>query len=642
MKRLVPVACLMGLAALATPVHADSSRARVVVLDDGVRILEDEARPLEPSPWPAGPIDLFALRGEILAIQVVIEAGDAPVLDARVLFEPLRDDAGARLDLDVTPFVERFLYVERPSGNEREPGSLAFTPKASLGRAFTGAIADPLVPAQYERASAPPHQRTAVWLDLSVPLAAAPGTYRGELLVRDRPAGELASRAVVLHVLDATLPYAAAPTFVYYEAEELERRMGDREAETSLRHLFHAHHLSTVHPLDGKSERDPRALLFERDAYSGEAYTPARGYRGPGEGVGEGVLAIGTYGILGEPSVAGRDVAARLAKTILGSDPKVAERTQSFLYSIDETCGSDWPARWLPLVHASEALKGFRVGATCGNDPAAQAADLVMQTAGDWDPGRVRVANERGKWVWAYNGCRPWAGSMVEDVPATDLRANSWIALRYGIPRWFYWEATFWFDNNRGGRGGQSGFDPFVVSETFHNSDGDYSNGDGLLVYPGTQRTEGMVDYGAREVFPSVRLKNLRRGIEDAGYAVLARRVDRQAADAVIRRIIPHAVVRAADRPSWPQQARPWLDARRELADILVRGRRGPRGEEQPSGTDVNDGQGEPVSESCSSARFGGRGSSAAPSRALFLMSLLVWLARVRRRSTSRAGAESE
>ena len=635
MKRLAPAFAMAFAVASVLPARAfaDASRARVLVLDDGVRILEDATRPLEASPWPAGPIDLFALRGEVLAIQVVIEAGDAPVDDARVLLEPLKNDAGARLELDVEPFVERFLFVERPSGNDREPGSLAFTPKSSLGRAFTGAIADPLVPARYERASAPPHARTAVWLDLRVPPDAEAGTYRGQLLVRDRAAGELASRAVELHVLNAMLPYAAAPTFVYYEGEELERRMGDRSAEPGLRHLFHAHHLSTVHPLDAKSERAPRALLFERDAYSGEEYTPAHGYTGPGEGVGEGVLAIGTYGILGEPSVAGRDVAARLAQTILGSDPKVAAHTQSFLYSIDETCGSDWPARWLSLVHASDALKGVRVGATCGSDPSTQAADLVMQTAGDWDPGRVRVANEQGKWVWAYNGCRPWAGSMVEDVPATDLRANSWIAMRYGIPRWFYWEGTFWFDNNRGGRGGPTGFDPFVVSETFHNSDGDYSNGDGLLVYPGTQRTEGMVDYGAREVFPSVRLKNLRRGIQDAGYVQLARRIDRQAADAVVRRIIPHAVARAQERPSWPQQAAPWLDARRELAEIVERGR-------SQAGTEVDTGQGDPVSESCSSARIGDRASSARPRSALFLMSLLAWLARARRRA--RVGPESE
>ena len=52
------------------------------------RSAASEERPLGEGPWPAGPIDLFALRGETIGLQVVVEAGDAPVEDARALVEP--------------------------------------------------------------------------------------------------------------------------------------------------------------------------------------------------------------------------------------------------------------------------------------------------------------------------------------------------------------------------------------------------------------------------------------------------------------------------------------------------------------------------------------------------------------------------
>ena len=62
----------------------------------------------------------------------------------------------------------------------------AITNRADVISLSVGAVADPLVPAQYETAGAAPHERAAVWLDLVVPEHALPGLYRGELVVRPR------------------------------------------------------------------------------------------------------------------------------------------------------------------------------------------------------------------------------------------------------------------------------------------------------------------------------------------------------------------------------------------------------------------------------------------------------------------------
>src|SRR6185312_12671769 len=109
-------------------------------------------------------------------------------------------------------------------------------------------------------------------------------------------------------------------------------------------------------------------------------------------------------------------------------------------------------------------------------------------------------------------------------------------------------------------------------------------------------------------VFPSIRLENLRRGIEDAGYVALARAIDRERADTIVRRMIPRALAYAGDRASWPQRARPWRDARRELTAIIA------------SSAAHGDGDGARVSDGCAIASYGVRASSARARLALFWM----------------------
>jgi hypothetical protein len=571
MKRVAVAAVLALLTLAVTSAGAREVGARVTVLDDGEKVAKDARRPLAPSPWtlPDGAIELFALRGEVVAVQVVVEAGDRAEDDVHATMGALCTDAGACLDLGVDAFVARFVDVRRPTGSDRDEDSLAFTAAAAPPpRAFTGAIADALVPATAAgdvRVEA--GERGAIWLDLSIPVAAAPGVYRGALLVRS-VAGELAARPLRLRVLDAAMPYAAAKVTVYYEASTLVRRMGEAaapRAESELRALLHAHHLSAIHDVTSAA-----AAARDVAVLRGSAFTPERGYRGPGEGVGEGVFAIGAYGSLGAPTSTSVAAAEEVAGVL--RDAGLLATTETFIYAVDEQCASPWPAEWRARVRRSAALDGVRVGATCGVNPTAQAASLVMMTAPDLFPQRARLARAApsARWVWAYNGQRPYAGPMMLDVPATDLRANAWIAARYGIERWFYWEATYWLDSNGGGHGAGVGTDPFVVAESFHDAVGDHANGDGILVYPGTQRLPGAVDYGLATVFPSVRLKNLRRGIEDVGYVALARAVDREAADAVVRRTVPRALALAGDRPAWPERGAAWISARAALADVIA------------------------------------------------------------------------
>jgi hypothetical protein len=189
--------------------------------------------------------------------------------------------------------------------------------------------------------------------------------------------------------------------------------------------------------------------------------------------------------------------------------------------------------------------------------------------ASQYDPGSAKTAASNGKTVWIYNGIRPQTDAFFTDTSAIALRANAWIAAMNGIRRWFYWETTFWYDSNRGGHGP---YDPFTTAETFHNSDGDQCQGDGVLVYPGKQ-VDQFTDHslGINGVVASIRLKNLRRGIEDAGYYQLAHAANAAQAEAIAGALLPTTLSSASDgRPvAWSEAGSPWFAARKQLAALV-------------------------------------------------------------------------
>jgi hypothetical protein len=139
------------------------------------------------------------------------------------------------------------------------------------------------------------------------------------------------------------------------------------------------------------------------------------------------------------------------------------------------------------------------------------------------------------------------------DAPPSALMALGWIGAGFEIDRWFFWAIDFWTDENKGGRGD---VDPLETAETFHNWLGDACLGDGLLVYPGDtrppldrHRVEGV------GFLASMRLKRLRRGLQDAAILALAARADLRAALQQLDAALPHAL----DEVS-PEAARGWPD----------------------------------------------------------------------------------
>jgi hypothetical protein len=190
------------------------------------------------------------------------------------------------------------------------------------------------------------------------------------------------------------------------------------------------------------------------------------------------------------------------------------------------------------------------------------------------DARAARVMAARGRELWVYNGVLPRTGTFLLDADAISPRVNGWLAVMRGVPEWFYWDATHWYD-----RHGRVAVDPYEDAESLHNDDGDWAEGDGVLLYPGAQRDAFTAhSLGFDGVVASVRLKNWRRGLEDGGYLELARARDTTRADAVARSLLPRAFGDAAGgRQAWSHRGATFFEARRALLEIIMGPERAPQ-----------------------------------------------------------------
>jgi hypothetical protein len=557
-------------ALLASPARAaGDTTVRIVVASDEVRPRRgDTSVPGMVLPAEGGEVQLAALRGETVAFQVVLLAGQRPIGTAAVSFSEM---VGGTVRPSVRVFRQHTLHIDRRSHNDRRPNeSLGWRPAArSPDSEVMGEIPDALIPVEVDaRALAPPPmvpagQLGAFWVDVDVPEQAAPGRYRSEAeVVID--GGRVARFAVTVAVHAAQLPYRAASVFVFYETPRLEARIGDGAVvERQLWQLLHQHHIDALAPLAGAEDVQRLATVFD-----GWLFSAAAGYRGPGANLPPAVVALGAYGSLGDPTP---ESIARVEE-MAGKLP--AGIGDIFLYAVDEQCSSPRAAAWKHALSAPAAgphVGRVRIGQTCGEPPDRQAADVVLMPASDLARRHVTAARAIGRRAWIYNGVLPHTGTMLLDADPRGLTANGWIAALADIERWFYWEATFWDDDNQGGRGP---VDPFSTAENFHNRDGDTALGDGLLLYPGRQRGAfAGKSAGYPGVFPSVRLKAIRRGIQDAGYLALAAREHPAETSRLAAKLLPAILDEAgADQAaSWSGSTHDFSQARADLRALIAR-----------------------------------------------------------------------
>ncbi len=547
-------------------------------------------------------VKLFSAANETVSFQLIVDAGEAGLRDVKLSVDPLTGSGKQHI-----PPEGVGLFRMLPVAVQRYPSwYLRLTEAAVTPASFY----DVLVPIDLswrgERLDLAGGERLAVWVDVRVPRAAPAGEYAGAVRVRYR--GGAAAVNVSLRVYDIVLPDARPVACVGGFAHEtifrqfIRRRRPDGTDEPyvpqrldtarkevraglvilrELMRLGHDHGLDlfdkTIHP------------VLRRDAF-GAVVLRWDDYDNIVKPYLDGTAFENRIGVAAWPAPARLDAPVRAApgrarapwpvpEHYGGADTSAYRDTVAAVLAevVDhfEALGMSgklffWPRpgrvdqaayrRHAALARlARSAAPDLPILTTLAPAPPAEAnlsvpedfsvlADMFAPPADMFAPADVTgLARGRGPLagLWLRPGRPPYLGGCgVLAVPA-DVRALPWLAMKYQCAGIFLPEVLNWPTEATTAAGGQQ-----------------------RLFHPGAN--------GA--LLPSVRLKRLRRGLEDAGYLWLLRQHQRPAvADAILNTMVHYAALDAAGDhyldprlDGWVRRGDLWTAARRLLAEEVA------------------------------------------------------------------------
>jgi hypothetical protein len=610
------------------------------VTQEELRLSQPNGRKVLTRVWDGSKITVFGARNEVVNFNLVIEAPTQAVSSVGVSFNHLAGPGGASIQSSaaigngifnwvnrpIELFYVRYLQIKGLSRlgyenyyDERHVPARFRRPWSGNGAANTGTtwqdrpdhdkfypdIAVPLelVPAFSIGAG----KNQSIWADIYIPKSAAPGLYQGQVIVTS--GGISSTIPVELTVYNFSLPdVPSAKTMLDYSGENVNERYlgqtwisGAGEARAKLiqdRHflLAHRHKISMIGD-NGSMNSDyttadqPAPYFIPR--LKGDFFTSVNGYDGPGVNVGNNVYSVMTYGI---PDSWKSDTAMRRhADGWVNWFEANAPGIEYFLYLIDESTDyaqtETW-AQWLKndpgpgsrLMSMATISLPEAVANTPSLKVVASAAGIGIPS--QWEGPANQYSNDPNRRFYLYNGSRPASGCFMTEDDGVALRANAWIQFKKHVNRWFYWESTY-YNDFQGGSGKMDLFQNAHTFGTFSTTDAvqgqtgwNYSNGDGVMFYPGTDTLFPASSYHVDGPFASLRMKQWRRGLQDHDYLTLAKVISQTVVDSIVNAIIPKVVwevgVDELSDPtyvhtdiSWPIDPDVWEGARQRLAGLL-------------------------------------------------------------------------
>ncbi len=330
--------------------------------------------------------------------------------------------------------------------------------------------------------------------------------------------------------------------------------------------LLHRHKIAAIGENECPASDRPCDSALPR--LNGNLFTAANGYDGPGINTPEGIYSIGTYGTWGAATYGVpawkydqglfRNHIDNWASWFSDNLPN----TDYFLYLEDEPPVSDFGQveTWSQWIAQDPGPGRAMLSFATINAVAAQAymptLDIPTTPAGigacptsstcdpaaDMQSAANFYRTTAGRKFWNYNDGRPGTGTALTEDDGVAMRTIPWTQYKMGIDRWFYWYANVnspvdWFQNAVTW-GSVSYFDPSIGQTGYDGT----SNGNGLLVYPGTDVGNPSDSYGVNGPFASLRLKEWRRGIQDVDYLTIANQIDPVSTKAIINRAVPKAL----------------------------------------------------------------------------------------------------
>jgi hypothetical protein len=616
---------IAALVLSACEVHAQTGITRVWAVDDGEKVRQDDlahwaATSANNIVWDGRRVSLFSARNEVVAFQLIIEAGPAGAQQVTVEIDSLSaataviknsgpagdpsDFRGKHIEL----FVEHYTQV-----TQRSPTYSGFglpNAQAKPDADHLGWIPDALVPFEapvknpaHGQGGAPfpigARKNQGVWVDIYVSKDTPKGTYAGTIKIIE--AGTIVQRIPLeLRVFGFALPDENHHNlFIAWNEEFLPNRYGIAynsarywEVFRKFMNLSHRHRLSLV---DGRRSLDGASGFIQNlgGYYTGEYFTPGYRYEGPGMNTGDRVYSIGTYDQPSNGAVSGfapntKEAWQKAADAWEGWFRDKAPNTLRFKYMDDEGDVTN------PLVVQAIKDKCSWITSSAGvgrNLHRFFTKEFVYQGFYDYidiwamsdAPGFqlsiLRNRRAQGDRFCSYNGTRPmWGNPELIDLPATDSRVNPWICWKYGVDLLFYWSSSFYAEYNPPHPMGVNvwannyvpGGNPLGVDKSF---------GAGMLFYPGVEAQYTEDSRGVDGPITCIRMKNMRRGAQDYEYLWLA---DQEGVpvSSIVDQIVPRALddwgtteytsARGFNQPpTYPSRGHIYDNARYALAQVL-------------------------------------------------------------------------
>ena len=611
-RQVIGISCLAGAFLLNSP-FISAQIVGVWAVGDGEKIFKNKtAHPAKEknSIWDGKKVNLRGLYNEILGFQVIVEVDSTGASGLEIsMSPPVHKKLGAVIGGSgavrygengfIEFFSQHYLHVRNPTQPNWFYGS-----EKSAPAEMTGWIPDALIPSDaligkggfpltipptrkqvyrhqniLEVTPRPASQNQGFWIDLYLPRDKKypDGIYLSEIQVWENGAVS-ETIPVELELIDAYLPdenhsnvwmynsgiEALSPYFPGLNPEEI-RRLIKFEA--------HRHRIELVGGFNAHQSAFDEAVMEDYKPFlDGSAYTPARGYHGPGEGVGENLFPVGMYGarVLGNTKEEMQEESDKWVQWFETNAPHV----NFFKYLIDEPGPAQYDyineeAGWIKSNPGPG--KKLKLQVTTGYVENLKDAIDIWDAYDGVEIARLEELRKEGKDYWFYNGNRPRYGSEILEGTAVDLRVNGWIKYLFNINTWFVWESTQWTHNSQGPKGR---LQQRVFNEplTFINEHLEWGNGDGVLFYPGRMPYQPTEDRGINRFLPSIRLKSIRRGQQDYELLWLAeQKVGAEKVKAMARGLVVKAMdeINMNDKVYWPQDGDSYDAMRDRLLDIL-------------------------------------------------------------------------
>lgn len=592
------------------------------------------------SVWNGNTVAVFGAKNEVVNFNLVLEAAQKNTGPISVSFDQLtgpngftikgKSATGANLydwnGRNIELFFVRYLEIKGLSafmaGNYDEqqlPARWRAANRQWTSRpAHNLSFPDIAVPSElHDNFTIAAGKNQSIWADVYIPKTAPAGVYTGNVTIKEN--GTITRIIPVqLTVRNFALPdEPTSKTMLFLGYKDINQRYfgvdypagtdANVAAIKSLRDkhfmLAHRHKISLI-------DADPNESVWQNDAprpdwvprLNGQLFTAANGYDGPGVGVGNGVYAIAPYGQWGWKNE-GQAGMWKHTDNWANWFAANAPAAEYFLHLIDEPREEVFPqieqwAQWInsnpgPGKNVPSMVTMWPMDAR-KNTPSLDyvVAGMTLGQTDIWQTAVNYYQNTPGKKFMMYNGGRPGNGSFMMDDDGVALRELAWAQYKKKVERWFYWESTYYlsFQGNDYTKANETNV--FKKAQTFganghfndairgQQSDFNYSNGDGVMFYPGTDKIYPTESYNLPGPIASLRLKYWRRGIQDVDYVALANKINPTKTQQIINQMVPKVLwevgVENLSDPtylngpvSWSDDPNVWEIARVQLADII-------------------------------------------------------------------------